>query len=389
MTVAVPEGTDLSSVTPDITLSDGASLKAPELPVSFIAGVAQPFTVVAEDGKTMSSYQVTVTTDAGIQGKGTDLSLSSIQLKTASILKDVDILERKATKNSDSVDIVLKVGAEVNLSDLYISGTVSHGATTDSDILDGKTKVDLTDWNILTVTSEDGSNTQKYRIKATKQAVAGIEAFYLSIDGQPYEGVIDDEKGTIAITGVPSDANVKSLAPDIVLTKGTSVCSPLSGVAQNFSVPVTYTVSGDNMDSKTYTVSVTDVSGNYITGAGNSGTNGDNGSGTVTAGTKITEFTLLGVSGEIDDAARTVIIKLPAGTDVSAVAPSVTVSSGCTVSPVSGEVVDLTTPVTYTVTGNGSSSSYTVIVVLEESISQQLWDKVEDDSTVADHQVVK
>ena len=70
-------------------------------------------------------------------------------------------------------------------------------------------------------------------------------------------------------------------------------------------------------------------------------------------------------------------------------APSVTVSSGCTVSPVSGEVVDLTTPVTYTVTGNGSSSSYTVIVVLEESISQQLWDKVEDDSTVADHQVVK
>lgn len=389
VTVAVPEGTDLSSVTPDITLSDGAALKAPELPVSFIAGVAQPFTVVAEDGKTMSSYQVTVTTDAGIQGKGTDLILSSIQLKTASILKDVDILERKATKNSDSVDIVLKVGAEVNLADLYLSGTLSYGASTDSDILDGKTKVDLTDWNILTVTSEDGSNMQKYRIKATKQAVAGIEAFYLSINGQPYEGVIDDEKGTIAITGVPSDANVKSLAPEIILTKGTSVCSPLSGVAQNFSVPVTYTVSGDNMDSKTYTVSVTDANGNYITGAGDSGTNGDNGSGTVTAGTKITEFTLLGVSGEIDDAAGTVIIKLPAGTDVSAVAPSVTVSSGCTVSPVSGEVVDLTSPVTYTVTGNGSSSTYTVIVVLEESISQQLWDKVEDDSTVADHQVVK
>lgn len=95
------------------------------------------------------------------------------------------------------------------------------GATTDPEILDGKTKVDLTDWNILTVTSEDGSNTQKYRIKATKQAVAGIEAFYLSIDGQPYEGLIDDEKGTITITGAPSDANVKSLAPEIILTKGT------------------------------------------------------------------------------------------------------------------------------------------------------------------------
>ena len=98
---------------------------------------------------------------------------------------------------------------------------------------------------------------------------------------------------------------------------------------------------------------------------------------------------MLGISGEIDDAAGTVIIKLPAGTDVSAVTPSVTVSSGCTVSPVSGEVVNLTSPVTYTVTGNGGSSSYTVIVVLEESISQQLWNKVEDDSTVADHQVVK
>ena len=67
----------------------------------------------------------------------------------------------------------------------------------------------------------------------------------------------------------------------------------------------------------------------------------------------------------------------------------VAVGSGCTVSPVSGEVVDLTSPRVYTVTNGTETNTYTVIVTLEKSVSQQLWEKVEDDSTVADHQVVK
>ena len=83
------------------------------------------------------------------------------------------------------------------------------------------------------------------------------------------------------------------------------------------------------------------------------------------------------------------MITLPEGTDVSCVAPTVEVESGCTVSPVSGEVVDLTSPRVYIVTNGTETNTYTVIVTLEKSVSQQLWEKVEDDSTVTDHQVVK
>ena len=220
-----------------------------------------------------------------------------------------------------------------------------------------------------------------------KKAVAGIQAFYLTIDGVTYEGAIDDNENTIRITGVPSTADVKSLAPEIILTEGTDVCSPLTGVTQNFTVPVSYTVSGNNMDVKTYTVHVTDAEGNYITGESNTDPGTDPGTSITDA--KMTGYTVCGVEGVIDHSAGTVLVTLPAGTDISVVAPTVKVESGCTVSPVSGEVVDLRSPVVYTVTNGNVTSNYTIIILFEQSISQQLWDKLEDNNTISDHQVVK
>ena len=140
-----------------------------------------------------------------------------------------------------------------------------------------------------------------------------------------------------------------------------------------------------------YAVDIFDADGNHPTGKktdNNPVTPEEPDTPTVSAA-KINGFTLLGVEGTIDDAAGTILITLPAGTDVSCVAPTVEVGSGCTVSPVSGEVVDLTSPRVYTVTNGTETNTYTVIVTLEKSVSQQLWEKVEDDSTVADHQVVR
>ena len=55
---------------------------------------------------------------------------------------------------------------------------------------------------------------------------------------------------------------------------------------------------------------------------------------------------MLGVDGEIDHTAGTIEVVLPNGTDVTAVAPVVTVSAGAVVSAVSGEGVKLSTPLT-------------------------------------------
>lgn len=392
ITVTLPKGTPLTNMTPKVTLSEYATLDAPSFPVTFAENVAQPFTVRAEDGETTKTYYVTVKLAEGLLASGTNLDVNSLQLQDAKILRDIEITARKVTTNEATTDILLSVAAGVDTQNLFIKGTLSYGATTEPEqILDGKTKVDLSGWTTIKVTSEDKENVKTYRIKVDAQETASIDSFVVTIDGIAYRGVIDNSANTIQVLGVPTESDVSSLAPEIELGEGTNVCSPLSGVAQNFTSTVNYTVSGNGLATRVYAVDIFDAEGNHPTGKKNDDnpvTPEEPDTPTVSAA-RINGFTLLGVEGIIDDAAGTILITLPEGTDVSCVAPTVEVGSGCTVSPVSGEVVDLTSPRVYTVTNGTETTTYTVIVTLEKSVSQQLWEKVEDDSTVADHQVVR
>ena len=76
------------------------------------------------------------------------------------------------------------------------------------------------------------------------------------------------------------------------------------------------------------------------------------------------------------------------GTDTTSLIPSVSVSSGATVTPVSGAAVNLSAPVVYTVSNSRGSRTYTVTVVLEKSISNQLWEQMEQNNTIKDEQVL-
>ena len=153
----------------------------------------------------------------------------------------------------------------------------------------------------------------------------------------------------------------------------------------DFGTAVTYTLSGDNtLAGRTYTVTVTNKSGQAIRAGGGNVTP----TPSVTTA-EITSFRVLGVDGVIDQTLGTIVVTLPNGTDVTAVAPEVTVPYGCVVSPCSGEVVNLAMPVVYTVTLGTEAKQYTVSIAYERSISQQLWDEVAKDgnNTVSDHQV--
>lgn len=372
-------------MTPEITLSKGATLQSPMLPVTLVDGVEQAFVVMAEDGKTMNVYKVTVTGDETVDGKGTQIVMDSLELEDASILKDVELLGYTEEETEDGVNIILKVGSATDITALLLKAKLSYGATVSPSVLDGKTKLDLSDWNTITVTSQSGIK-KVYHIRAEKKPVAGIDSFFLNIDGKDYEGVIDNTENTIRITGVPVGANVKALTPEITLTEGTNVCNPLTGVAQNFSVPVSYTVSGDGMDSRTYTVHVTDAEGNYITGNGS----GNNSTGTDTKKeNRILKFSVCGTAGVIDEASGTIMVTLPEGTDVSAVIPEITISDGANIDPVSGEAVDLRNARVYTVTNGTESRQYVVTVVFQQNVSQELWNQMEENSTVSDHQIIK
>lgn len=388
ITVTLPTGTPLNDMHPQIELSEGAKILAPDLTngITFVKNTKTGFTVQAEDGKTTKTYYVVVKLSDEVDPSGAEIYTDTITLKDANILRDLDILGKNITTGADSTDIELLIDAGKDTTNLMICARVSYGATA-TPSLDGKRGMDLSDWRTFTITSGDGTNARTYRIKATARTQASIAAFSLTIGGTVYDGVIDNKANTITVSGVDdSKLSSTSFAPDVTLGPETLVCSPAPGLAQDFSRTVQYIVAGDeNVLSRTYTVSVLNKEGKLISA---SGSGGGGGSDPVTpaAGAKITAFSVLGVDGVINQSAGTITVTLPDGTDVTAVAPSVTVTAGAVVSPVSGEVVNLTAPVIYTVTLGEDTAAYTVTVKYERSVSQQLWDKLGDNTDVTDHQ---
>ena len=103
----------------------------------------------------------------------------------------------------------------------------------------------------------------------------------------------------------------------------------------------------------------------------------------------ITGFNVLSAEGVINHGAGTIVITLPYGTNVTAVAPIVTVSAGASVTPGSYQMVNLSVPVVYTVVNGKTTKQYTVSVVYQRSVADQLWDKMaeEGNNSVKDHQV--
>lgn len=88
---------------------------------------------------------------------------------------------------------------------------------------------------------------------------------------------------------------------------------------------------------------------------------------------KITTFKINNVDGTINESSHTVDVTLPTGTDVTALEPVITVSTGATVVPASGVSTDFTSPVTYTVTAEDETTqAYTVTVTLADSVKKMV-----------------
>lgn len=85
----------------------------------------------------------------------------------------------------------------------------------------------------------------------------------------------------------------------------------------------------------------------------------------VTDGNDIVAFELEAQTGfaTIDNVAHTVAIEVENGTVVTALEPTVVVSAGATVSPLSGVATDFTAPVNYTVTSAGDTDQIWVVTV--------------------------
>ncbi|MBN2402564.1 MAG: hypothetical protein JXN64_09190, partial [Spirochaetes bacterium] len=154
------------------------------------------------------------------------------------------------------------------------------------------------------------------------------------------------QANNISLT-VPYGTDRTYLTPTIEIT-GANV-SPASGTAQNFTNPISYTVTAANGSTKTYTANVNEASN---------------------TAKDITGFTILGISGTI--AGNSISLTVPYGTGTSNLTPTITIT-GVNVSPASGTARDFTNPIIYTVTAaDGSTKTYTATVSVALSTAKDI-----------------
>jgi eukaryotic-like serine/threonine-protein kinase len=150
---------------------------------------------------------------------------------------------------------------------------------------------------------------------------------------------------------VPPTADVSKLIPSISVSLKAKVL-PDSGKVQDFTNPVTYTVTAEDGTSVNYQVTV---------------------SRTKFSVKDITEFSFADFSpaivAKIDAATKTITATVPytadfpPTADVTKLIPSISVSLKAKVLPDSGKVQDFTNPVTYSVTAeDGTNVSYQITV---------------------------
>lgn len=172
------------------------------------------------------------------------------------------------------------------------------------------------------------------------------EKLILSFVVDSVDGTIDSENKTVRLD-FPEGTDITHLTPTITVSTYATI-EPESGVPQDFTNPVYYTVTAMNGTTAQYMVEA------VVHDA-------DNEKSILSF-----RFDALDADGDIDEIARKIDFVLPAETDVTQLVPTIEVSEGATVEPASGVAQDFTNPVNYTVTAqNGTTAVYTVTVVVE------------------------
>lgn len=167
--------------------------------------------------------------------------------------------------------------------------------------------------------------------------------FELPLNGESIQGSINDGSNTIIFN--TQNANLNNLIPSITISAKSNI-SPPSNVAQDFESPISYTVTAENGDERTYEVSVN-----------NTLLNGDN---------QLIFFSLNingeEISGEIDEDEKTVIFNV-AGAVLDRLTPTLEISESATISPSPELPQDFNNIVSYTIiASDGTPSVYRIIV---------------------------
>jgi endonuclease I/endonuclease/exonuclease/phosphatase family metal-dependent hydrolase len=233
ISLTVPFGSTITSLTPSITYS-GASI-SPSGAQDFSSPVV--YTVTAQDAST-KDYTVTVSTASA----STEANITDFKFTISSIVY-AGTIDEGATPNP-TISVELPIGTNVSsLTPTITSSSCSN--VSPSGAQDFSSAVNYT------VTAQDGTTTKTYTVNVTFAAPSS-EKDILTFVINSANGVIS---GTDITVTLPTGTSITSLTPTITVSDFASV-SPNSGVSQNFTNDVTYTVTAQDASTKEYTVSV-------------------------------------------------------------------------------------------------------------------------------------
>lgn len=161
--------------------------------------------------------------------------------------------------NNTAKTINVQVPYSTDVTSLVATFTVSDGAVAkigETEQVSGTTPNNFTNPVIYKVSKSTQS--QNWTVNVTKPAPTtgkDILSFNFNALIPPVNGVVNATAKTVSLQ-VPTGTNVTALVPTITLSPNATV-SPASGVAQNFSAPVSYTVTAQDGTSQAWIVTVT------------------------------------------------------------------------------------------------------------------------------------
>ncbi|MEE1964612.1 leucine-rich repeat domain-containing protein [Allomuricauda taeanensis] len=317
---------DSLQLTVDISPSDASnqdlvwSSSSPE-----VAAVAQDGTVKGlQPGETVIAVRAE-------DASKTEAEITLRVLDTNNAITSFMVNGNNATIIGNAIGFAFPADSDVDLSKL--APVIEHtGVAVDPD---SGAEQDFTDPVEYTVTAENGA-TKTYTVTIEKGLKSTNSITSFKVNGN--EATIDGDAISFTFPA-GSDVDLAKLAPVIEHT-GLAV-DPDSGEEQNFTNPVEYTVTAENGDTKTYTVTI------------EKGLKSSN---------SITSFKVNGNEATIDGDAIGFTFPAGSGADLTKLKPEI-VHTGKSIAPDSGVEQNFTNPVEYTVTAeNGATKTYTVTI---------------------------
>lgn len=163
------------------------------------------------------------------------------------------------------------------------------------------------------------------------------------------KGVIDEDKKTVTMTS-SEIVDITALKSAIEISENAAI-SPDTQVEKDFSNPIIYTVTAEDKSTSDYTVTVTVPNSNEKAVTSFAFLAEDNGSLSID------------ITSTIDEINKTITAELPYSVALSALIPTLSISSGAVVNPNDKVVGDFTNDLIYTVTAkDGTTEEYRVTV---------------------------